>query len=586
MLSADQATVTLNTGGYTATFASKNQGSGIGVTVSGLTLNNNGSGNYTLTQPAGITGTITAVTVTVSGITANSRAYDGTQTATLNFTSAALSGVLSADQATVTLNTGGYTATFASKNQGSGIGVTVSGLTLNNNSAGNYSLTQPAGITGNITAVTVTVSGIAVNNKLYDGTQTATLNFTGAALSGVLPADQATVTLSTGGYTATFANAGPGTGISVTVSGLALNNNAAGNYSLTQPAGLVGNISSNVVTVASGITANGKTYDGSASATLTFGTMVFSGVQPGDTVTLNTSGYTAAFVAGKGVGNGKLVSVSGLTLGGADGGKYSLSQPTGLTANITARSLTVTATGGSKVYDGTATASVSLSDDRIPGDTLTDGYTSALFNNASVGTGKPISVSGISISGPDSGNYGLSSTSAATSGDITQNTTSSVSVPAQTVAYCLSSPCLVYNAMSQAFVIPAAAWSLPVGAPVPSYTETPSSGTAPGIYPVSVNSNDPNYATISGNGQFIILSRLTSTARSGQATLSWTAFPGATGYNIYQNGALLTSVTTTTKTITGLSNSTPYSFSVEVVGGAGAGLRTNTVTVTPSGGGF
>jgi hypothetical protein len=52
-----------------------------------------------------------------------------------------------------------------------GIGVTVGGLTLTGASATNYTLTQPAGLTANITAVGVTItSGITANNKTYDGT--------------------------------------------------------------------------------------------------------------------------------------------------------------------------------------------------------------------------------------------------------------------------------------------------------------------------------------------------------------------------------------------------------------------------------
>jgi len=38
-----------------------------------------------------------------------------------------------------------------------------------------------------------------------------------------------------------------------------------------------------------------------------------------------------------------------------------------------------------KVYDGTTGASVTLSDDRIAGDLLTDSYTSASFTDKNVG---------------------------------------------------------------------------------------------------------------------------------------------------------------------------------------------------------
>src|SRR5207248_3174232 len=101
------------------------------------------------------------------------------------------------------------------------------------------------------------------------------------------------------------------------------------------------------------------------------------------------------------VGTGKLVTVSGIAIsGGADAGNYSLANTTTTAlANITKRYLTVSATGVNKVYDGNATATVTLSDNRVSGDVLSTSYTAAAFNNKNVGTTKPVSVSGISISG-------------------------------------------------------------------------------------------------------------------------------------------------------------------------------------------
>src|SRR5207302_4648316 len=72
--------------------------------------------------------------------------------------------------------------------------------------------------------------------------------------------------------------------------------------------------------------------------------------------------------------------------------------------------LTVTAHGVSKVYDGSTAASVTLTDDRVSGDVFTDSYTSAAFADKNVGTGKAVSVSGISISGADTGNYTFNAT--------------------------------------------------------------------------------------------------------------------------------------------------------------------------------
>ncbi|MHB8132899.1 MAG: DNRLRE domain-containing protein [Anaerolineaceae bacterium] len=83
------------------------------------------------------------------------------------------------------------------------------------------------------------------------------------------------------------------------------------------------------------------------------------------------------------------------------------------------RNLTVNAIGVNKEYDGTTNAEVTLTDDRVAGDNLIFTYTNAIFSdNENVGTTKPINVSGISMSGPDSGNYNLQNTTTTTTADI------------------------------------------------------------------------------------------------------------------------------------------------------------------------
>ena len=70
----------------------------------------------------------------------------------------------------------------------------------------------------------------------------------------------------------------------------------------------------------------------------------------------------------------------GISISGADAGNYSLVNTTAsTTANITARGLTVTAHGVDKQYDGTTAATVTLSTDKISGDTVTASYTTAHF---------------------------------------------------------------------------------------------------------------------------------------------------------------------------------------------------------------
>ena len=88
------------------------------------------------------------------------------------------------------------------------------------------------------------------------------------------------------------------------------------------------------------------------------------------------------------------------------------------TFTIAQRTLVVTAEGIDKVYDSNTTATVTLSDDRVAGDVFSVGY-SATFNNKNVGTGKPVSVFDIAISGPDADNY-VANTATSTTADITQ----------------------------------------------------------------------------------------------------------------------------------------------------------------------
>jgi hypothetical protein len=102
--------------------------------------------------------------LTVSGITANNKVYDGTTAATLNLGSAALAGAVSGDA--VTLNSGSAAGAFASKTVGTAKTVAVSALSISGADAANYTLAQP-GTSANITAKGLTVSGITTSNKIW-----------------------------------------------------------------------------------------------------------------------------------------------------------------------------------------------------------------------------------------------------------------------------------------------------------------------------------------------------------------------------------------------------------------------------------
>jgi hypothetical protein len=339
---------------------------------------------------------ITPAAITVTGITANNKPYDGTTNATLNTGAAALSGVVSGDA--VNLSTAGATGKFASKNVGTGITVTAVGLSLGGAQAADYTLTQPA-LSANITPAALTVTGITANNKPYDGTTNATLNTGAAALAGVVSGD--TVTLSTTGASGTFAGKNAGTGIAVTVSGLSISGAQAYDYTLTQPA-LSANITPSTLTV-TGITANSKVYDGTTAATLNTGSAVLVGVISGDTVTLSTAGATGTF-ASKNAGTGITVTAAGLSLGGPQAADYTLAQPTA-TATITARPITVTAVTSTKVYDGTTVAKAVPA---ITAGSLATGDTAnftEIYNTAAVGTKKTLTPTGSVSDGNNGHNY-------------------------------------------------------------------------------------------------------------------------------------------------------------------------------------
>ncbi|WP_304065242.1 FG-GAP-like repeat-containing protein [Pedobacter glucosidilyticus] len=200
-------------------------------------------------------------------------------------------------------------------------------------------------------------------------------------------------------------------------------NTPAGNYignialsSLNADSVKIATISSTVnpkTLTVTGISIAQKVYDRTTAATIT-GTASLNGIVGSDNVTIG--GTATASFNDKNVGAGKAITVTGnYTLGGTAATNYTLTQPTtGFTANITAKPLLVTATGVNKEYNANTSATVTLSDDRISGDVLTAAYTTATFNDRNVSTGKAVSVSGISISGTDAGNYTVNTTASTT----------------------------------------------------------------------------------------------------------------------------------------------------------------------------
>ena len=157
-----------------------------------------------------------------------------------------------------------------------------------------------------------------------------------------------------------------------------------------------------------GLTGADKIYNGDTIGGVT-GTAVLSGVAGGDVVTITgTPIYT---FASPDVGTGITITTTGYTLGGADAGKYTLTQPT-LIADITEAPLTVTGlTGDDKAFDGTTVASASgtpsLSGVLTGDSVILGGSPLYTFASANVGTDISITTTGFTISGINAGNYEL-----------------------------------------------------------------------------------------------------------------------------------------------------------------------------------
>ncbi|WP_367847173.1 YDG domain-containing protein [Rhodoferax sp. WC2427] len=376
-------------------FTNKNVGTGKTVTVSGYTLSGTDAANYTVVQPASVTANITQASLVVGGVGAANKVYDTTTTATLTGTAAV--AALGSDVVTV----GGTGAgSFASKNVGTAKAVTVSGYTLGGADAANYAVVQPTGLAANITQANLAVTGVGAANKVYDATTTASL--TGTAAVTALGGDVVTV----GGIGAgNFANKNVGTGKAVAISGYTLSGADAANYTVVQPAGVTANITQATLGV-TGVAAANKVYDATTTATLS-GTAVVT-AQAGDVVAVG--GGVGSF-ADKNVGTGKAVTVSGYTLSGADAANYTVVQPTGITANITAANLHVTGVAAAnKVYDATTGAALTGTAvvSALGSDAVTLGGTgSGSFADKQVGTGKAVTASGYTLGGTDAANYAL-----------------------------------------------------------------------------------------------------------------------------------------------------------------------------------
>jgi trimeric autotransporter adhesin len=538
IVGSDVVTLANNTTGI---FASPNLGTGIAVTTA-MTLSGAAAGNYTLTQPT-LFADITNKLLTVTGATAADKIYDGNTNAII--IGGTLNGIVGSDVVTLSNNT---TGTFATSNAGTAIQVTTS-MTITGADAAAYTLVQPT-LSANITTKNLTITGAAAEDKVYDGTTSATI--TGGTIEGIVGSDDVSLVNYT---TGTFATATVGIAKTVT-SAMTLTGTTAGNYTLTQPA-LSADITVKPLSV-TGATANNKIYDGNTNATVSGG--ILTGVVGSDDVTLANS--TTGTFASPNLGTGISVTTS-MTLSGSAAGNYSLIQPS-LIADITNKLLTVTgATASNKVYDGNTSAVITggTLSGIVGSDVVTlANNTTGEFTSANTGTGIPVTTS-MTIEGADAGLYTLvqpSLTADITPKSLTATADNKSKVTGQTnPALTISYSGFITGETSSDITAPAISTTAVTGSPTGSYPILLSGGSA------------ANYSISLVNGVLTVNKAVLTITADNKNKVYGSVNPSLTlSYSGFVNGDDASSITAPTPATTATSGSVAGVYPITLTGGS------------------
>lgn len=316
-----------------------------------LRLEGDDAGNYRIAAEGSqteTTATIDRRDVTVQGLGAKNKTYDGTTDGTVVYSDVSFDGLIDGDNLTLEQNA---VATFKDASAGTSKTVTITNLTLSGAAAGNYRLVNTEFTTeANIDKRTVTVSGIQAYDKDYDGATTATLRYDSVSFGNKIAGDDLTVVAD--GH---FETADAGVDKNVVITNPCLGGTAKENYDL-QISGTytaTATVRPRVVTII-GVTAKNRTYNGNTAAELELADGKHIGNLVGsDDADIDFTGYQAAF-ADKNVGTSKTVSIQGLSLTGDASGNYTLPQTFTLTADITKAAAPAAAPGSLTVANGYA----------------------------------------------------------------------------------------------------------------------------------------------------------------------------------------------------------------------------------------
>ena len=249
---------------------------------------------------------------------------------------------------------------------------------------------------------------VTLNNRVYDGTTTATTIAT-RSLGGVVGADAVSLGLS--GTVAAFPSKRAGDYPDLLVLSLALSGAKAANYTLATNRVHAG-ATITPKPIAPGATLKNRVYDGTTTPPA-ISTRTLTGVVGSDSVSLGSSGTVAPFPA-RSAGFYPALNVTGLALSGSAASNYFLTTvTTTASASIIPKSITPTVTLNSRVYDGTTrpttiasrklTGGVAGDDVNLGDSGLVGGYP-----NPNLGTYSGLVITALSLGGADAPNYTLS----------------------------------------------------------------------------------------------------------------------------------------------------------------------------------
>ncbi len=356
---------------------------------------NNGN-NYEL-QFSGDSFTVNKLGVTVGGITADNRVYDGTKDVQLNTTGATFTTMVAGDILNVTT-----TGTMTDKNAGNNKDVELGTLLLGGADANNYSINADSQ-----TTTTVNIAKANLTITVDDQADITYGTFVSPTYSsnGLFANDTITGELAITGDKSTSGNWIVGTH-DITQGTLAVDDGNNGNNYDLQFSGDTFTVNKLGVTVG-GITADNRVYDGTKDVQLNTTGATFTTMITGDDLTVtNTTGT----MDDKNAGVNKKVTLGELTLDGADAQNYFVNDnsQSSTSVNIGKATLSLNVTvPDSKTYDGTVSVDAKVSADGIiQGDDVVLDLKWE-YNSPNVAEADKITIVQSGLSGAQAGNYQL-----------------------------------------------------------------------------------------------------------------------------------------------------------------------------------